>query len=110
MIRYNKNVYKLNVFIYGQGCVLLLSKKLKPILKKVNSWKMLLTFLQCFFGIFSPVDAMPAYFIYVSSKTFRFLMLFPCCTQLLLCTPPRYEGGVGAAALGGVTPGAPNRQ
>ena len=62
---------------------------------------MLLTFLQCFFEVFSPLDAMPAYFIYVLSKTFRFLMPFLCWTQLLLCTPPRYEWG--AAALSGVT-------
>ena len=36
VIRYNKNVYKLNVFIYRKGCVLL-SKKLEPILKKVKT-------------------------------------------------------------------------
>ena len=33
VIRYNKNVYKLNVFIYRKGCVLLLSKKLEPMRK-----------------------------------------------------------------------------
>ena len=37
VIRYNKNVYKLNVFIYRKGCVLLLSKKLEPIFKKVKT-------------------------------------------------------------------------
>ena len=37
VIRYNKNVYKLNVLIYRKGCVHLMSKKLEPILKKVQT-------------------------------------------------------------------------
>ena len=55
-----KNVYKLNGFIDRKGCVLLLSKKLEPILKKVK------TRGRCFFDVFH-------------------LLMTPCRSILFMC-------------------------
>ena len=59
MMRYNKNVYIFRVrppLVLKDGTYITESQK---------SWKMLLTSFQYFFEFFSPLDALPAYFICV---------------------------------------------